>query len=636
MLKPNLSHKFDMLMIGALLAAFQGLSVDASVLPSAKALLVDYCYDCHDAETSKGDIDLESALENPPLVRHLALWENVAERTRNGDMPPEKKPQPSEEERARILAWLESEIDDFDYSRVDNPGFVPVRRLTHVEFNNTIRDLFGLDLKLVEDFPADLSGSSGFDNSANTLFVQPALLERYVAVIDKVMALALPDTISTGKQRAVHQQIFKQLPPGKESDREAAADTLRPFLTRAFRRSPSEDELAQSLAIYERETATGRNFESAIKRALSATLMSPNFLLKIEESKDTNNSYRVNDWELASRLSYFLWASMPDEELSDLAQRNLLSNETVLRHEVARMLKDPRSDSLGSVFAAQWLGYDDLGVRIRMDPIDNPWCTDSLMDAMKAESAIFFTSLVRENLPLQRLIDADYTYLNSELASHYGMKGIEGESMQRVLLTDRNRGGIFGQGSIHAVTSFPYRTSPVVRGKWILDTVLGTPPPPPPPNVSEISDEIRKQRKLTRREKLELHRKNPNCYGCHSKMDPLGFSMENFDWFGRWREKDRGKPVDADGELPDGTKFTGTTGLKEIILERRFDDLTRQITRKMLSYALGRQLEYYDELAVRGIVDELERDEFKVQTLIQSIVTSYPFQYKKNPEPEDE
>jgi hypothetical protein len=255
------------------------------------------------------------------------------------------------------------------------------------------------------------------------------------------------------------------------------------------------------------------------------------------------------------------------------------------------------------------------------------------MAAMRAETAMFFSTLVRENQPIPRLIDADFTFLNEELAKLYGIRGVRGKAMRRVRVKTDRRGGIFGQGSLLAVTSFPYRTSPVVRGKWILADVLGTPPPPPPPNVSQLSEEIEENDRLTFRQKLELHRQAPNCYACHSQMDPLGFSLENYDWFGRWRSRHGRRKVDARGQLPNGTEFEGIVGLKKVILDQRLEDLARQVTSKMLSYALGRQLEYYDEPAIRKITAALKKNDYRLHVLLHEVVMSYPFQYKKNREP---
>ena len=377
------------------------------------------------------------------------------------------------------------------------------------------------------------------------------------------------------------------------------------------------------------------NFKSAVKATLQTILITPSFLLlnESDQPKQTG-AFRINDFELASRLSYFLWASMPDDELLELARQNKLSDPTVLQTQVTRMLDNAKSETLGSTFAAQWLGSHHLGVRVRLDPIDNPWCTETLMSAMRLETSMFFNSLIRSNRPITELITADYTFLNEELAKLYRIQGVQGAAMRKVSLKTNKRGGIFGQGSLLAVTSFPYRTSPVVRGKWILDNVLGTPPPPPPPNVSDLSEEVEENERLSFREKLELHRVKPNCYACHSQMDPLGFSLEQFDWFGRYRTRRGRRRIDAQGELPNGTKFDGISGLKQVIVDQRHDDLIRQVSSKMLSYALGRQLEFYDEVAIRGIVERVMNDNDRFRTLIHEIVKSYPFQYKQRPNTE--
>ena len=593
-------------------------------------LLREFCFRCHGKKMQKGDLDLERAVGERPLVRNLHIWTNVLERLKNKEMPPEEKKQPGEEERRKLIHGLDRAVLHFDYSKLKDPGYEPVRRLTHSEYEATMRDLFGVSLRLTDRFPTDLSGTSGFDNSANTLFFQTTLLERYIGAAERMIEKAIPSRAVTRVHEKSRAMIFLALPDEQTTEEKAAGRILERFLLRAYRRPPASGEVDEILEMFRHARGNGEPFEEAVKHALKVVLISPSFLLRIEEKRDTDQAYRVNDWELASRLSYFLWASMPDDELFELARKKRLRDAGVLTRQVRRMIADSRFRTLGSTFAAQWLGFDDLGTRVRLDPIDNPWCTDSLMQAMKDESALFFESLIREDRPISQLIDADYTYLNEELARHYSIDGIEGESMRRASLSNRNRGGIFGQGSLLAVTSFPHRTSPVVRGKWILSDVLGTPPPPPPPDAGELARDIRRKRSLTVRQKLEIHRENPRCSGCHSKIDPLGFSLENFDLFGRWREKYRGRPIDARGRLPDGTEFTGPVGLKKIIVEQRIGDLARQVTRKMLSYALGRQLEYYDETAVRKIVRVLEQNDYGFQTLIDEIVRSYPFQYKKN------
>ena len=597
------------------------------------ALIENYCLDCHDSDAQKGEVDLEAALGAKPLVKNIDLWRTVIARVENSDMPPKKKPQPKPEERKRLLNWLDSEINHFDYSQVDNPGYEPVRRLTHIEFSNTLRDLLGLDLNLVADFPIDLSGKSGFENSANTLFMQPVLMERYLSAVDKAVEAVVP----LDGEPSADSPVFVVWPSGKITEREVARKIIDRFMLRAFRRPPTEDEAKELHGVYARSRKAGESFEMAIRRALGAALVSPAFLLKSEIAQDTDESYQISDYELACRLSYYLWASMPDDELFQLAAEKRLAKPGVLAEQVTRMLADPKAGTLGSVFAAQWLGFDALGVRVRLDPIDNPWCTDTLMAAMKKESAMVFTALVRENRPLKNLIDSKNTFVNEELAKFYKLKGVEGMAMRRVSHTDKRRYGLFGQASVLAVTSSPHRTSPIRRGEWILNSLLGTPPPPPPPDAGELDEEIEENRKLSFRQKLEMHSKDPRCNSCHREMDPLGFSLENYDWFGRWRTKSRGRTIDAKGKLPSGTEFEGPVGLREVILAEKLDDLARQVIRKMLSYGLGRQLEYYDEPAVRKILATFKKDGYRMQTLVREVVKSYPFQFRKNRvEPDNE
>ena len=595
---------------------------------SGATLIKNFCLDCHDGETQKGEINLKAALGSEPLVKNLDLWKTVINRIENGDMPPKKNDQPSYSEKKALLKWLDREVVQFDYSSIDDPGYEQARRLTHIEFSNTLRDLLGLNMNLVEDFPIDLSGKSGFDNSANTLFLQPILMERYLGAIDKAVEATIPlEGNPTGKS-----PVLIVWPNNKEEELEAAGKIINRFLLRAFRRPPTNREVNEVSAVYNRSREKNEPFAIGIRRALGAALVSPVFLLKSEQVKETNESYQVDEFELASRLSYFLWASMPDDELFRMALEKRLAKPDEFARQVVRMLADSKSDALGNVFAAQWLGFDALGVRVRLDPIDNPWCTDTLMTAMKQESAMGFTSLVRKNKPLSDLIQSKTTYVNEELAKFYKLKGVKGNEMRLVAHTDKRRYGLFGQASVLAVTSSPYRTSPIRRGEWILDSLLGTPPPPPPPDAGELDEDIEENRKLTFRQKLEMHSKNPRCYSCHREMDPLGFSLENYDWFGRWRSESRGRSIDSKGRLPSGTEFEGPIGLRDVIVGEKLDDLARQITRKMLSYALGRQLEYYDVPAVRKILKVFKEDNYRLQTLLREVCSSYPFKYRKNPE----
>ena len=655
---------------GAAAQAPPSVAAEPAEAHPAAPLIDRYCAGCHGPQTQTAGLNLTSLADQRPLVRNRETWTRVIDALEVGKMPPAGAPQPTDADRTSLAALLTDAIDNFDYSTVDNPGFEPVRRLTHRELDLTLRDLVGATFSVTERFPAELTGASGFDNSANTLFLESTLMERYIAAAERAVELMLPDAPATDAERRAHELVFVAEPGGGVSDEEAAEQVLRRFLERAWRRAPATEEVQRALDQYREARRSNGGHEASVKAALQSALISPNFLLRIETpapagpAADATAPYPISDWDLASRLSYFLWSSMPDEALRDLARRGELRDPDVLAGQVDRMLADPRADTLGTSFAAQWLGFQHVGTRIWLDPIDNPWCTDTLMTAMRDESSMFFLSLVRENRPIRALIDADYTFVNQELATTlYGMEGITGDEMRRVPVTDPNRGGILGHGSILAVTSNYKDTSPVKRGHYILDVLLGTPPPPPPPGAGVLSEDVADLRKLSFREKLEMHSSNETCRACHSRIDPIGFSLETFDYFGRWREayhfrerveteeeadeirivedtnvfqerrfyRNTYTPINTAGSLPDGPSFEGPVGLKRALLAERHDDLVRQTASKMLAYALGRQLEYYDEPAVRKIIAALEADDFRFRTLIHEIVASYPFQYKRHP-----
>ena len=639
------------LLLAVLLVA-AAVSARADDTLAVKPLFEQFCFRCHGSETQQAGINLAHLVKQQPLVRNRETWARVTRALEAGSMPPEGLPQPSEAQRDLLLAALDRLINHFDYSKIDDPGFEPLRRLTHTEYDNTIRDLIGADLRPAQRFTSEMAGETGFDNSASTLFLQSSLMERYIAAAERIVEEALSDQPASDAHFKAMETVFVAKPGGGVTEDEAAEKIIRRFLLRAFRRPPANAEIRRTQEKYREDRNVGRSFEQALKSMVSATLISPKFLLRIESAPAGGGASRINDWELASRLSYFLWATMPDDELFDLASRNRLHEPEILEQQLHRMLADEKAGTLGTVFAAQWLGYGRVGGSVRLGPIDYPWCTDSLMDAMRAESSMFFMSLLRDNAPIARLIGADYTFVNQELAETlYGMEGIEGSHMRRIALQDPNRGGILGQGSTLAITSNYSKTSPVKRGDWILDAVLGTPPPPPPPNAGVFEPEVSSNRELTFREKLALHSKSESCRSCHAMIDPLGFSLENFDYFGRWREtytfkvrikkpddinvdpdsnfRKVVKQIDVAGVLPEGASFEGPAGLKKALIEHRHGDLVRQTVTKMLAYALGRPLEYYDEPAVRKIIGVLEADDFRFQTLLNEVVTSYPFLYKK-------
>ena len=372
------------------------------------------------------------------------------------------------------------------------------------------------------------------------------------------------------------------------------------------------------------------NFEAGIENALTFLLTAPKFLFRTESDPPNlppGGIYQVSDTDLASRLSFFLWSSIPDDDLLNLASQGKLKDPAILDQQVKRMLADRKSNALVRNFAGQWLFLRNLQSS-HPDGHEFPNFDDNLRQSFRRETELFFESIMRENRSVLDLLNANYTFVNERLARHYGIPNIYGTRFRRVTLTDQTRMGLLGQGSILTVTSYPNRTSPVLRGKWILENILGTPPPPPPPNVPPLKENDDNAKPRSVRELMEEHRKSPACAGCHAVMDPLGFSLENFDGIGEWRTKDQSGPIDASGQLADGTKVEGPVTLRQALLEHP-EQFVGTVTEKLLTYALGRGLEFYDMGVVRGIVREAARNDYKFSSLIMGIVKSTPFQMRK-------
>jgi mono/diheme cytochrome c family protein len=416
----------------------------------------------------------------------------------------------------------------------------------------------------------------------------------------------------------------------RQADDEAAAcarNIISTLARRAYRRPVTEVDLQAPLTAYRSGAATG-GFEAGVEMALRSILMSPKFLFRIESQPSTaapNTAYRISDLDLASRLSFFLWSSIPDDELLDLAVKKTLSKPDVLQQQVKRMLADSRSQALVENFAGQWLHVRNVAMH-QPSPETLFHFDDNLRKAFEKETHLFFESIMRENRSVLDLLDANYTFLNERLAEHYGIDGVHGVRFRRVSLPPGSpRGGLIGQGSILMATSYPNRTSPVIRGKWILENVFGAPPPPPPPNVPELKDDRDPRKVLPMRERLAAHRANPACAGCHAQMDQLGFALENFDAIGEWRNiYASGAKVDASAQLPDGSKFNGPAELRKVLMSHS-DEFLTTMTEKLMVYALGRGLEAVDAPAVRKIKRDATRDKYRFEALIQGIVTSTPF-----------
>jgi mono/diheme cytochrome c family protein len=397
---------------------------------------------------------------------------------------------------------------------------------------------------------------------------------------------------------------------------------------RAYRRPLTDTELDRLIGFYQRERRNGGTFDFGIENALAFVLVSPQFLFRFERDPDTvsaDGSYRISDLELASRLSFFIWSSIPDDQLLDVAVKGTLKQPAVLEQQVKRMLADERARALGSNFAGQWLYLRNLK-GLRPDEDVFPDFDDNLRQGLKRETELLFESIVLEDHSVLDLLSANYTFLNERLARHYGIPGVYGDQFRRVPVRDDARRGLLGHGSILTLNSYANRTSPVTRGKYVLTNILGTPPPPPVPNVPPLDEKPGKP--LTMRERMEEHRKNPACAGCHKLMDPIGLSLENFDAIGRWREADGGLKIDPSGTLWDGTDVKGPAGLRQAILSRP-EQFARTTTEMLLTYALGRGLEYYDMPVVRAIVKDAGRRDYRFSSLVTGIVTSVPFQMRR-------
>jgi hypothetical protein len=432
-------------------------------------------------------------------------------------------------------------------------------------------------------------------------------------------ALPLPET---------HKRIFV-CTPSVDSTNECARTILTQFARRAFRRPVTDEEVKRLIGVFGAAQQTGAGFERSIKIALQAALVSSHFLFRGELQPDPDNPRSVtpvDEFALASRLSYFLWSTMPDEELFELAGEGELRKN--LEAQVRRMLRDPKSQALTDNFAGQWL-QTRLLRHLSPDQDAFPAFNNELRAAMIKETELFFEHIIREDRSVLEFLTADYTFANERLARYYGLKGISGAEFQRVSLKGTPRGGILTHGSILTLTSNPTRTSPVKRGKWVLENLLGQTPPPPPPGVPSLDDGKKAEKSGSLRERMERHRQDPTCSSCHSIMDPIGFGLENFDGIGAWRDKDGQFPIDASGRLQTDESFSGSEELRAILANQKCDQFVRCLAEKMLTYALGRGLEYYDRCAVDRIVEDLRRGNYRFSVLVSDIANSVPFQMRR-------
>ncbi len=580
-----------------------------------------YCLACHSNRKSKGGVNFESALKYPGSAGFAKHWKNALTNVKTHDMPPDDADQqPSDDERRGFVEW----IAKLKYLSPPDPGPFVIRRLNKMEYGHTLRDLLGVDPAIARELPDEVFGE-GYLNTFS-----PLQSEQYLriaqAVVDRVVA---PDGAPpTPAQR----RLFGEPPAPGTDARAAAREVARALARRAYRRPPAEAELDVLVGVFDLGRENNLSHAAALGLMLKAVLVSPQFLYitPAAEAEPGRKIVPLDDHQLASRLSYLLWATMPDAELARLADRGTLHEPGVLRGQARRLLEDERSRALFDGFGAHWLGLGELEGKV-FDAAKFPGMDAELRAAMYDEARLFFESIVRENRSVVAFIDSDYTFLNGPLARLYGLeKTIAGPAMRRVQLADANRGGILGMPGILATTSFPQRTSPVKRGVWVLEQVLGEHIPPPPASVPSLEkQDPAKIAQLTLRQRTELHTTDSTCAGCHRILDPIGFGLENFDAIGRWRDTDdSGGAIDASGELPGGKRFS-TPGQLKAILAARQADLARNLTEKLLAYALCRQLEGYDEIVVDRLMETIAKDGYRMQALITEIVLSYPFTQRR-------
>jgi len=607
-------------------------SFEMDILP----ILEDYCYHCHGEGKKKGDLSLEIFKTEKDIQQNYKISEQIFKDVLAGEMPPkDRKKRPSKKEQKLVADWVRNTLDDFYANAPPDPGQVTVRRLNRSEYNNVIRDLMHLDFKPAKDFPADDSGY-GFDNIGDVLSVSPLLLEKYLSAAEKISEQAVAVSsrgkpLSPTRLREFQKQYFKYpIPPDNRG--RIAEDFARAFMRRAYRREVSSEEIKNVLVLAKQAVDDGGSFEEGVRLAVQAVLVSPHFLFRweLDGAPDNPESVRsLNEFELAARLSFFLWNSQPDDQLLKYANKGQLREN--LGKEVERMLKDVKAQSFIESFVGQWLELRNLNV-YQPDKKLFPIFTPSLRNDMRRETELLFSHIMRGNRSVLELLSADYSFVNEPLASHYGINGVKGKNFRSVSLRGTHRGGILGHASILTITSDPNRTSPVKRGKYVLENILGTPPPAPPPDVPLLSESGKISGTL--RDQFMKHRQDSACASCHKLMDPIGFAFENYDAIGRYRTKDNGLPIDAGGKLETGESFDNATDLRRILFSQKQEYFARCMTEKMLTYALGRGLEYYDKRTIDRIVARLKGNNYRFNELVQGIVTSLPFDMKRGREGE--
>jgi Protein of unknown function (DUF1588)/Protein of unknown function (DUF1592)/Protein of unknown function (DUF1585)/Protein of unknown function (DUF1587)/Protein of unknown function (DUF1595) len=591
-----------------------------AVGPDAQqTFLKNYCTSCHSGKSPAAGLST--------VEPNLDQWMKISRRVRSSEMPPKGAPTPALVEREAFIKAVEDSLHTQVCATGPVPGVSMIRRLNRDEYTATVRELLDVHMNVGHDLPADGAGGQGFDNAAEVLFLSPVLAEKYMDAAKQSLEFAIRDSRARARIGIVE-------PGAGLSPVQAAQNILRGFLPRAFRRPVADREMEPFLSLFRASLQAKQTFDASVVYMLRGVLMSPQFLFRVEAPNLSSEPRLVDDYALASRLSYFLWSSMPDEMLFDLAGMGKLHEPAVLQEEIGRMLRSGKSNGFVESFVTQWLGTRELGREFIPDPkiFPNYQGDADLQGDIRFQPTVFFHTMMANNAPVTDLLDSNWTIITKKLLELYKLdksllRKENHEQPHRIELPPgSHRGGLLGMSAILAVSSYPYRTSPVLRGKWVLDSILGTPPLPPPPNVPSL-EEHQGAQPATMRERLAQHRANPVCAGCHSRIDPIGFALENYDALGQWRTEEAGKPIDNSGELPDGTKFAGPDELRAVLLTKK-DLFLRNLTSRMLGYALGRGLTPKDSCSVDAILTDLAANGYKSQSLVESIVMSPPFRYQ--------
>lgn len=617
-------------------------SPEEEFVKEIRPILEKHCYECHNSEKHKGDLNL-AVFETLDQVKAVPeVWANVMERVQAFEMPPPGKNDLKGDQPPKLLRFLRQlpQPENTDCTKLASDrsanfyrGYVMSRRLNRAEYNNTIQSLFGVRIDVTDLLPADGGGGEGFDTTGNALFISTIHIENYMAAADRVLGAILtnkPNRLSADFKAARAQLLINAESPAKKSARDHARAVLTRFQRLAYRRPADTNEVERSLQLFDRVYLRGDGFVPAVRLALKSVLISPNFVFLAEPEPAERGVLPLGAIPLASKLSYFLWSTMPDETLLALAESGEFLKPEVYHAQIKRMLADPKAAALGERFALQWLEIERLGSEVNPDAKKFPEFTPALQESMRREVATTFNYIFNNDRSLLELLDADYAFVNDRLAAIYQIAGVSGNDLRKVSLKTKDRGGVTGMAAVHALTSYPLRTSPVLRGRWVLEALLGEKVPPPPPDVPALEEAAKDAHNLSMREQLKIHRLKAECAGCHDRMDPLGFGLENFDNLGRWRDSYDNIPVDAKGTLSSGESFTGPDGLKKVLMDRK-DQVMKHLARKMTGYAYGRELNRFDECVVDKCLENLKQNNFRPSMLVETIAASYPFQHRFYP-----